>query len=381
MSPLADALLQLWLGGANQEHALLLLDAHGRVVGGAGPIEPTLGRSVESLLGHPLTELFTPEDRAAGIDRLEVETAAVSGRSIDDRWHMRSDGARVWVSGTLDAVRDEGGHLLGFVKVMRDRTDVRAQIETLERRADTLARADEARKLFLGTLGHELRNPLAALTNGVELIRLMSGDERLREPLQLVERQLLVLGRMADDLLDATRTDTGRLRLQPMALPLQQAVEALLRTWQPRASARGVGLESRLPEAEVVLHADPARFEQMIGNLLHNAIKHTPAGGQVWLKGTVEGGMAVLRVEDNGEGIDAALLPRLFELFTQGPQSAAAREGGLGLGLPLVKGLAEAHGGLVEVRSAGRGRGSEFTLRLPLQEPADAHDAPGEAGG
>jgi two-component system CheB/CheR fusion protein len=377
MHPLADVLLQLWLGGANQEHALLLLDTHGRVVGGAGPVEPTLGRSVESLRGQPLTVIFTPEDRAAGIDRLELETAAVSGRSIDDRWHVRLDGARVWITGTLDAIRDENGQLLGFVKVLRDRTDMRVQIETLERRVDALAQADQARKLFLATLGHELRNPLAALTNGVQLIRLMRGDERLREPLKLMERQMALLTRMADDLLDATRSDTGRLRLQRIVLPLQGAVEALLRTWQPRASARGLALESRLPEAEVVLYADPARFEQMVGNLLHNAIKHTPAGGRVWLKGSVEGGMAVLRVEDNGEGIDAALLPRLFELFTQGPESAAAREAGLGLGLPLVKGLAEAHGGLVEVRSAGRGRGSEFTLRLPLHAPAEAPDAPG----
>ena len=368
MNPLADALLQLWLGGTNHEHALLLLDDHGRVVGGVGPVERVLGWPVERLMGQPLTGVFVPEDRAAGIDRLELETAAVSGHSLDDRWHLRHDGARVWISGTLDALRDESGRLLGFAKVMRDRTDLRVQIQTLELRAETLAHADETRKVFLATLGHELRNPLHALANAAALIRLMSDAERLREPLKLIERQLALLTRMADDLLDATRSDTGRLRLQCIALPLRPAIDALLHTWQPRARARGVMLEARLPETEVTLRADPARLEQMVGNLLHNAIKCTPAGGHVWIKGTVEGGMAVLRVEDDGDGIDAALLPRLFELFTQGPQ-AAARESGLGLGLPLVKGLVEAHGGLIEVRSAGKGCGSEFTLRLPLYEP------------
>lgn len=375
MNPLADALLHLWMGGTNHEHALLLLDDHGRVVGGLGPVERVLGLPVERLMGHPLTGIFVPEDRAAGMDRLELETAAVSGHGLDDRWHLRADGARVWISGTVDALRDETGRLLGFAKVMRDRTDLRVQIETLEGRAETLAQADEARKVFLATLGHELRNPLSALSNAAALIRLMSDAEQLREPLKLVERQLALLTRMADDLLDATRSDTGRLRLQCIALPLQPAIEALLRTWEPRARARGLALEARLPEVEVTLRADPARLEQMVGNLLHNAIKCTPAGGHVWLKGTVEGGMAVLRVEDDGEGIDAALLPRLFDLFTQGPQ-AAAGESGLGLGLPLVKGLAEAHGGLIEVRSAGRGHGSEFTLRLPLYAAEDVPRPP-----
>jgi len=365
MVPLADALLQQWLH-EGAEYAILLLDRAGRVVGGAGAVERTLGVPVAGLIGQPLTGLFTEEDRVRGIDRLELETAAASGVSEDDRWHLRGDGARVWISGTLSALRDEHGRLVGFAKVLRDRTDVRMQTETLERRVNELTNADRARKLFLATLGHELRNPLAALENASRLLRAPAGADRMRATLDLMERQLSLLARLAEDLVDATRADTGRLRLQCVPLSLAPALQVLLRTWGPRAAAQGVALEARLPEAEVTLHADPERFDQMLGNLLHNALKFTSAGGTVWLKATVEADMAVLRVEDSGEGIDAELLPRLFELFTRGPTSSHARGTGLGLGLPLVRRLAEAHGGLVEVRSAGRGRGSQFALRLPL---------------
>ena len=369
MVPLAGALLQQWLRESRQ-YAILLLDRHGRVVGGAGAVEGTLGVPVEALIGHPLTLIFTEEDRARGIDRLELETAAASGVSEDDRWHLRGDGARVWISGTLSALHDEDGRLIGFAKVMRDRTDVRTQTETLERRVGELAKSDAARKLFLATLGHELRNPLAALQNAARLLRESADGDPLRA-LDVMSRQLSLLGRLAEDLLDATRADTGRLRLQCVALPLRPTLEEMLRTWGPRAQARGVALDARLPETEVTLRADPQRFEQMVGNLLHNALKSTPGGGRIWVKASVEADMAVVRVEDNGAGIDAELLPRLFELFTRGPAGSQEGGEGLGLGLPLVKSLAESHGGLIEVRSAGRGRGSQFTLRLPL------HGTPG----
>jgi two-component system CheB/CheR fusion protein len=370
MVPLAETLLQQWLQQSPQ-YAILLLDRAGRVVGGAGAVELTLGVSVDALIGHPLTALFTEEDRARGIDRLELETAAASGISEDDRWHRRGDGARVWISGALHALRDPRGGLIGFAKVMRDRTDLRIQTETLERRVQELADADAERKLFLATLGHELRNPLSALQSAGRLLDATVDRDRLRAPLDVMARQLSLLARLADDLVDATRADTGRLRLQCVPLSLGPALQALLRTWGPRAKAHGVALEARLPAAEVTLRADPERFDQMLGNLLHNALKFTPAGGRVWLKATVEADMAVVRVEDDGEGIDAELLPRLFELFTRGPASSHARGAGLGLGLPLVKRLVEAHGGLIEVRSAGRGRGSQFALRLPL------HGTPG----
>ena len=368
MVPLADALLQQWLHQCPQ-YAILLLDRDGRVAGGVGAVEATLGVPVDGLIGHPLTALFTEEDRERGIDRLELETAAASGVSEDDRWHLRGDGARVWISGSLSALRDERGGLVGFAKVMRDRTDVRTQTETLERRVRELADADAARKLFLATLGHELRNPLAALQNAAQLVSASDEGGRLRAPLDVMARQLSMLARLAEDLVDATRADTGRLSLHCVPLSMGPALQALLRTWGVRAQAQGVALQARLPQAEVTLQADPERFEQMLGNLLHNALKSTSAGGSIWLKATVEADMAVLRVEDDGEGIDAELLPRLFELFTRGPASSHARGTGLGLGLPLVKRLAGAHGGMIEVRSAGRGRGSQFALRLPLHGP------------
>ena len=157
------------------------------------------------------------------LDRLELETAEASGISEDDRWHLRGDGARVWISGTLCALRDGEGRLVGFAKVMRDRTDLRTQTETLERRIRELADTDAARKLFLATLGHELRNPLSALQNAARLLDLSDDGGRLRAPLDVMGRQLSLLTRLAEDLADATRADTGRLSLQCVPLSLATA--------------------------------------------------------------------------------------------------------------------------------------------------------------
>jgi two-component system CheB/CheR fusion protein len=357
-------------------YVLILLNADVKIVAVRGGLEEALGYCEAELLGQPLDDIFTPEDRALGLDSHEVRTARASGASMDDRWHVRKDGSRVWIDGMLIALRGDDGEVVGFAKVVRDRTDLRAHIEALENRADLLAGADERKNIFVATLVHELRNPLMPLGNAAQLIRMSSNDERLRLPLQVIERQLAQLKRLIDDVMDMTRVDVGKLELRVARVSLQTALERAVTSCRPAAQERRIGLGALLPPVEIGIDVDPMRFEQIVVNLINNAIKFTQAGGQIWLKTTVESGNAVIRVDDNGKGISAEMLPRIFDLFTQESRNGEAPTDGLGIGLTLVKSLVALHRGIVEVRSDGPGRGSEFTVRLPLKQPGPPADPP-----
>ncbi len=246
----------------------------------------------------------------------------------------------------------------------------------LRERAERLAEADRHRTEFLAVLGHELRNPLAAVRHSVEILR-TQGPPAAEQAVGVLERQLRQLGRLVDDLLDAGRVTQGRFELRRQAADLADAVGRAAEAARPLAAARGQRLEVALPPGPCVLEGDPVRLVQVFTNLLHNAVKYTDPGGQVTLSAEWGGGEAVVRVRDNGIGIAPALLPRLFEPFVQGDRSAARAEGGLGIGLALVRRLVELHGGTGAAHSAGVGRGSEFVVRLPLRPPpASAAPAP-----
>ncbi|HSN31612.1 MAG TPA: PAS domain-containing sensor histidine kinase, partial [Ideonella sp.] len=292
-------LLARWLD-QTRSVVVLQLDADGVVTGASESAQTTLGWRPDELVGRPLSQLFTPEDRSLGLDHHELEVAAQAGQAQDDRWHLRRDGARIWVSGLLGAVRGDAGELLGFVKLMRDRTDLAVRIAALESRIEALAGSEQRRNLFIATLGHELRNPLAPLANAAELLRRAGDDDRLVFPLGVIDRQLALLRRLVDDLLDMTRIDSGRLELQLRPIGLQDAVREAVEACRPKAELRRIGMMVLLPAAPITLEADPARLQQMLVNLLDNAIKYTPPGGQVWVKATVDSGNALVRVEDNG---------------------------------------------------------------------------------
>lgn len=367
-SPKAEELLRLLLD-QSKDHALLLLDAGGLIVGWLAGAEYIFGYQTEEILGQPVHRLFTPEDVERGLSAHELEVARKDGRAEDDRWHVRKDGSRIWVSGAVIALRDAAGQVVGFGKIMRDRTDLKAQIESLENRAETLSRADQRKNLFLGTLGHELRNPLAPLTNALHLIRLAGPiSENLVYPIKLIERQVEFIRRLVDDLLDITRVAAGKVELRVQPVRLQEILNRAAEACRPRAQERRQDFQVLLPPAPITLNADADRLHQVTVNLLNNAVKYTPEGGRIWLKATIEGEEVVVRVEDTGVGIDAEMLPRIFDLFTQEESSLTRSEGGLGLGLPLVKELVALHGGTVQVRSEGRDKGSEFTIRLPLPQ-------------
>ncbi len=357
-----DRLFQLLIR-QSRDHAFVLLDTGGRITAWRGAAQDILGYTEDEVLGEPASLLFTPEDNAIGLSGLELRVAAAKGRCEDDRWHVRKDGLRVWISGVVTALTADG-ELLGYAKVMRDRTDVRGQLDTYKNRSEQYGRRLADQDAVFARVAHEMRNALAPIRHGAELlVRSAEAGQRLLA-FSMVERQMGVLERMLQDLTDAARINAGKLELRRRRFDLVQVLHAVAEALRTRAAQKGHALAELLPEGAVMIEADPERVHQVVFNLLDNAIKYTPAGGRIWLKCTLEDADAVVRVQDTGVGIPAELLPVIFEMFTQ--EAPMDAEGGYGIGLSLVKELVQAHQGVVEVRSEGRGKGTEFTVRLPI---------------
>ena len=230
-----------------------------------------------------------------------------------------------------------------------------------------LREADRRKDEFLATLAHELRNPLAPIRNALQILKMPRVDaataERSRD---MMERQVHHLVRLVDDLLDVSRVMRGKIELRRERVELATVVARAVETVQPLVDAQGHQLSVRLPPESLPLDADPVRLAQVVGNLLTNAAKYTEPDGRIWLTAERDGDVAVLRVRDTGIGIAPDMLPRIFELFVQVDHASTKAQGGLGIGLTLVKNLVEMHGGTVEARSDGLGKGSEFVVRLPL---------------
>jgi CheY-like chemotaxis protein/two-component sensor histidine kinase len=226
---------------------------------------------------------------------------------------------------------------------------------------------DRRKDQFLAMLAHELRNPLAPISNAVQILRLIGLDDPHRsEAWDLIDRQVQHLTRLVDDLLDVSRITQGKVVLQKERLDLAAVVSRAIEASRPLIDARHHELFVTLPSQAVRVEGDPVRLAQVFANLLNNAAKYTLDGGRLQLFVERTSDEALVRVRDNGVGISADLLPRVFELFTQGDRSLARSEGGLGIGLTMVKSLVEMHGGRVEARSEGLGRGSEFLVHLPI---------------
>jgi signal transduction histidine kinase len=237
----------------------------------------------------------------------------------------------------------------------------------LKHRAEKLAETDRRKDEFLATLAHELRNPLAPVRNALQILRL-AGDNRLvaEQARSMMDRQVQQLVRLVDDLLDVSRITRGTFELKKERVALSSIVATAVETSRPLIEVARHELSVTLPSETIELEADPTRLAQVLSNLLNNAAKYTEAGGKIWLMAEREGNRVAVRVRDSGVGIAAEMLPRIFELFMQVDRSIDKSQGGLGVGLTLVRTLLDMHGGTVEVRSEGLGQGSEFSISLPL---------------
>jgi len=239
--------------------------------------------------------------------------------------------------------------------------------QDMRRLNEELAQANRRKTEFLATLAHELRNPLAPLSNGLHLMRMASAKpELLDRTRQMMERQIQHMVHLVDDLLDVARISTGKVELRRRRIDLKDVVATAVETSGSLIDAAGHKLTVEVPSTPMPMDADPTRIAQVVSNLLNNAAKYTPQGGRIALRVALEDGQAVISVTDTGIGIAADAIPTVFEMFAQVPSTEAKPQGGLGIGLSLVQSLVALHGGSVSAASPGAGRGSTFTVRLPL---------------
>lgn len=373
-----ERLLRL-LAEQSDDHAIMFLDLHGRVTWWSPGAERIFGIPSSEIVGRHGSRMFTEEQVAAGVPEHEIAVAEKGSAAQDDRWLARSDGSRFWAIGVLLPLKDESGELIGFAKVLRNRTDLKEQLESLRNQVESAVTSSRRKDIFLSTLAHELRNPLASLTNAADIIRMnVPESPELDLPLRIISRQVENLRRLVDDLMDLSRIGAGKIELKKEVVRLGDVVVSAAESTRPVIRERRHELDVILSPSPVYVEADPARLEQVFVNLLNNAAKYTPEGGRIWVKGTTEGEEAVVHVEDTGIGIPSDLLPRIFKLFTQVESSRPQSQGGLGIGLSLVKRLVTLHGGSVQVRSEGEGKGSRFTVRLPIRSRGTDPEAEGE---
>jgi two-component system CheB/CheR fusion protein len=358
-----------------RDFAIFLMDAKGRVSSWNQGAERVTGFSEQEILGQPVAILFTAEDRAAGAPEKELRRAADTGSSPDERWHLRRDGTRFWASGVLSAAREPDGTLRGFVKIMRDETDRRATDVRLQEALQSAQQlrvkaegANRAKDEFISTVSHELRTPL----NTIRLWSRMfaSGKVQGREVIEggkMVDRAALAQQQLIDDLLDVSRMAAGTLRLAMHDTSLTSAVAAAIDAVRSLAENRKIALNVELSSEVGTVRVDPDRIQQVVWNLLANAVKFTPEGGRIEVRLRRVEETVEIEVSDTGRGIRADFLPHVFERFRQAEAGSTRSYGGLGLGLAIAKQLVELHGGTICARSEGEGRGATFTVYLPLE--------------
>ncbi|QJW93542.1 ATP-binding response regulator [Frigoriglobus tundricola] len=339
------------------------------------------------------------EEFVAAADRSEWRGILKEAQATQSHGELRLqpvEGAPVPVHLALNALPLSGAVALGLV--VTDLTERKNQEETARRlvseeaaraAAERLARqaqeTDRKKDEFLAVLAHELRNPLAPIRNAAQLLKLKGlTDPIMRNARDVIERQAAHLSRLVDDLLDVSRITRGKITLQTALVGLDAVLASAVEASRPVIEAAGHELLVTLPPDPVFLIGDMTRLVQVFGNILVNAAKYTDAGGHIRLAARREPGGVAVSVADNGIGIPADHLPKLFEMFSQVDSALERTQGGLGIGLSLVKGLVELHGGTVEARSEGEGRGSEFTVRLPVSgaaPPAPSGPEPAAAEG
>ncbi|HVQ42690.1 MAG TPA: PAS domain S-box protein [Vicinamibacterales bacterium] len=366
----------------SSEDAILSKTLGGVIQSWNAGAERLFGYSADEAIGRHIS-LVIPPERLAEEDR--IIALLTEGQRIEhfETERVRKTGQRVTVSLTISPLRDANGTVIGASKIARDITARRQLEDHLRRMAIDLAEADRQKGEFLATLAHELRNPLAPLRSALELLKQSGADaERRQLARDTMDRQLGQMVRLVDDLLDVNRVMHNRLELRPVDIDIALVIHQAVEMSQPLIDNAGHHLRVILPAEPLFLHADPVRLTQVFANLLNNSCKYTPAGGQLQISAERDGDHAVVRVKDTGAGIPSDQLEKIFNMFNQVDRSPERAQGGLGIGLTLVRRLAEMHGGSVHAQSDGHGKGSEFIVRLPAlaQAPqAEKSQAPAAA--
>jgi PAS domain S-box-containing protein len=341
----------LWMADPQTTQILYISPAYERV----------WGRSCRSLYENPRSFLDAvhPEDRERV--RVAVLENQSRGELTDKEYRVvRPDGSVRWVRDRAFPVKDAAGRVYRMVGIAEDFTEKKLAEEALQE-------ADRRKDEFLATLAHELRNPLAPIRNAVELLRRADGSaDLIGQASRIMERQVGQMVRLVDDLLDISRITQRKIQLRKERVELAAVVQSAVEECRPLIGAQSHDLTITLPPDPIYLEADLTRLGEVFANLLDNAAKYSEKGGRIWLTAQRQGAEVVVSVRDTGIGIAAEHLPHIFEMFSQVTPALERSQGGLGIGLALVKGLVELHGGSVEAHSGGTGLGSEFTVRLPI---------------
>ncbi len=365
-----------------REFAIFAMDLERRVTVWNSGAERILGYSETEILGKRGDELFVPEDRESNQPELEVAIALKEGRSGDERWHLRKDGSRFWSSGFLMTMKDGLGEVIGFVKILHDRTKAKKAEEELARSKiqleEALTEAERARKeaesanrtkdKFLAVLSHELRTPLTPVLIAAEsMLKRKDLPDSVMDALQMIQRNVELETRFINDLLDVTRISRGQFELTREPLQLNEVIKRAVEVSQPDLVQKKQKLKVELNAAQQEVLGDASRLQQVFWNLLKNASKFTEEEGSVHLRSRNEPGQIVVEISDTGIGIEQSALPNLFDPFQQADESIARKYGGFGLGLAICKAVLDVHEGTLKASSEGIGKGATFTVRLPIQ--------------
>ncbi|HEX2834775.1 MAG TPA: PAS domain S-box protein [Thermoanaerobaculia bacterium] len=371
-----------------QEYAIFMLNADGHIATWNAGAQRIKGYTANEIIGQHFSVFYSEEDLQSRKPERELEFARRDGSVEDEGWRVRKDGTRFWANVVITAVFDRENRLRGFAKVTRDMTE-RRRVEDIQqalfeqrearliaeeerRRAEASSRmaqeANRAKDQFLMTLSHELRTPMTSILGWSRLLAAMSPhDPAFRDAITAIGRSAELQARLIDDVLDVSRIVSGKLQLNITDIDLEQLLASSLETVRLSAEAKLITLETQLQPELGSIVGDETRLQQVIWNLLTNAVKFTSRQGLVKLIAERTASHVCISVVDTGEGIPLHFLPYVFEPFRQAENASTRVHGGLGLGLSIVRYLVEAHGGTIEATSEGPGKGATFTVKLPIR--------------
>jgi PAS domain S-box-containing protein len=381
------------LVSSTRDYAIFMLDPTGHVATWNAGAHRIKQYEPEEIIGRHFSVFYPEEDVRAGKPERELEVAIARGSIEDEDWRIRKDGTRFWANVVITAMFDSAGTLRGFAKVTRDITErknseetqrallqqreARLQAEDDRRRAESSYRvaqeANRAKDEFLMTLSHELRTPMTAILGWARMLPIMKPDDpTFREAINSIARGAQLQAHLIDDVLDVSRIVSGKMRLTRESIDVSRVLLESLEAVRPTADAKQITIATAFAPGLGTIVADATRLQQVMWNLLTNAVKFTPRNGTVTVAAKRTASHVQISVTDSGEGIDAKFLPHVFEAFRQAESPNTRVHGGLGLGLSIVRYIVEGHGGSITAESRGRGEGAKFTVELPVGAVAPA---------
>lgn len=362
-----------------RDYAVILLDAGGCIQFWNRAARSIFGWEASEVVGRSAALLFPPDADPEPALQAELQLARTRGKASDNRWLVAKDGRRLWAEGVVTELEDDTGGASSFCKLVHDATEGYLAAEALRIAKDEADRANQAKDRFLAVLSHELRTPLAPITTAVHVLEKTARvDERHRDLLPMIRRNVALEARLIDDLLDLTAISSGKVNLQRERVDMHDLARAVVAMVNDALQDKQIALDFALDADDPFIDADQARMQQVLWNIIRNAIKFTPRGGRIELRTASADGRFTLACSDSGIGIAHEALPRIFRPFEQADAAVSRSYGGLGLGLAIAHGLMVQHGGRIEATSDGRDHGSTFTISLPSSAASAAAPAPEE---